>query len=265
MENPNKESLKKLINLIENLSSIEDNLWFKNELLLKLGGDPKIESFPEYFKSQKLQFKIKARNFYSEINDTKLKNELVNDFIEMSCYQSVNNVNRFVLFTFYQMENLINYYCRVSNSFEKIKKNKDYYTHSYSKGFNITPVDSFFFNNEPKAIEKINIWSKLTFWMKDSNSVDWERENHTNFFNLITIRNANSHRNSELNNDGLLIKIEKLKKSDLTALSFYISILKHITSTLRNVNTEVKRLEVKRESNKLKGTTVMGKIDLGNK
>lgn len=262
MDNPTKENLIKLLDLIEKLSQKEENKWFKDELSNRFIKKPNIESFPEYFKAQKLQYRLKGRNFYSKINDKKLSTELINDFIEMSWYQSVNNIDRFLLFVFYQMENLINYYCKVSNVFEKLKLNKDCYTHSYNERFTIIPYDSFYFKGVQKPLEKINIWAKLTYWMCDSKSIDWELKNHFNISNLINIRNKNSHRSSELINEDLLSLINSIKKSDITAFSFYVNILKHILKTFEKVNPEVRKLEIMTDIKKLKGPNIIGKIDL---
>lgn len=264
MEKPSKESLLKLLDLISKISELEGNQWFRKELSNRFYEKSFSDSFPEYFKKQKQQYKIKGRNFYSDIKDKNLRNELVIDFVEMSWYQSINNINRFMLFAFYQMENLINYYCLISNSFEKIIVNKDFYSHSYNEKFTVIPYDSFYFKETKKPLEKINIWAKLTYWAIDSNSIDWESNNHYNISNLIKFRNENSHRNSELVNEELVQLINTIKKADITVLSFYINILKYISKSLDKVNPEVKKLEIKVERKKIEGPKVIGKIDLPN-
>jgi hypothetical protein len=262
MDNPTKENLIKLLDLIEKLSQKEEHKWFKDELSNKFSEKSNIDSFPEYFKAQRLQYKIKAKNFYSTINDKKLKLELINDYVEMSWHQSVNNIDRFLLFVFYQMENLINYYCKISNAFEKLELNKDYYTYSFNEKFNIITYDSFYFRGNQKPLAKINIWAKLTYWMHDSDSIEWESKNHFNLSNLINIRNKNSHRNSEIKNEDMLSLIESIKKSDITAFSFYVNILKQILKSFEKVNPKLRKLEIKPTKQKLKGLSVKGKIDL---
>lgn len=260
MDNPTKENLTKLLSLIERISQIEENKWFKDELHRKLSIN---FSFPEYFKAQKLQYKVKAKNFYKSIDNLKLKNELVDDYIEMSWYQSVNNIDRFLLFAYYQMENLINYYCKISNVYEKLKLNKDYYTHSYSEKFQIVTYNSFYYKERQSPLSKVSIWAKLTYWMYDSKSFDWERKNHLNISNLINIRNKNSHRNSDKVNKDIETLIEILKKSDISILSFYIGILKFILKSYDRIDPEPKKINYNlNRKKKLKGLTIKGKIEV---
>lgn len=260
MDKPTKENLTKLLKLIEIISKNEENKWFLNELSNRLNTNL---SFPEYFKLQKSQYRVKGKNFYKSIKNKKLKIELVNDYIEMSWYQSVNNIDRFLLFAYYQMENLINYYCKISNVYEKLKLNKDYYTHSYSDNFQIVTYDSFYYNDKQKPLSKVSIWAKLTYWMYDSESIDWEKKNHINFSNLINIRNKNSHRSSEILNKDLESLIKILKKSDISILSFYTSILKFILKSYDRINPEPQKINYNLNRNKkLKGLTIKGKIDL---
>lgn len=261
MKNPSKESLEKLLRLIDELCACEENQWFKEALSSKFGGKNGFENFPAFLKHQKNQFKIKGRSFYAAIADEKLKKELVDDYIEMSWYQSVNNLNRFMLYVFYQMENLLNYYISISNAFEKIDTNKNYYIHKYPPKFTVIVYDSFFYKNEEKSIKDISIWSKLTFWMIDSNNKDWEKMNHRNINNLISTRNAISHRNSNSNNKYVDDTIDALKKSDFSSLSFYFNVLKKILETYNYVNPEVVKYDVKMERQKVTGPKQVGFIE----
>ena len=268
MSNPKLESLDKLLDFIDDLCKKEENKWFKEKLIEKFSTSTGFENFPSFLKYQKKQFRIKGRHFYANVKDEKLKQELINDYVEMAWYQSINNMNRFVLFAFYQMENLLNYYVILSNGLEKINANKDYFTISYDDKFNIDCLNGFFsydrYKNEytPKPIEKINIWSKLTFWVLDSDSKEWEKFNHSNISNMINIRNANSHRSSNTNNDSTNKTIEYLNKSDFSSLGFYINILKRIVDSFEKVDPKVKIYEIKIERKKLAGLTVKGNIDL---
>lgn len=262
MENPSKASLEKLLHLIYELCTLEENKWFKDTLSSKFSSNTGFENFPSFIKHQKNQFRLKGKSFYLIISDPKLKKELIEDYMEMSWYQSINNLNRFMLFAFYQMENLLNYYISISNAFEKINANKNYYTHQYASNFTVLVYDGFFYKEEMKSIESINIWSKLTFWMIDSNNKEWEKLNHRNIGNLISIRNANSHRSSNSNNEYVENTIEILRKSDFSSLSFYINVLKGILESYKTVDPTVKIFENKMERQKLPGLKIVGKIDL---
>ncbi|WP_418637583.1 hypothetical protein [Winogradskyella sp.] len=262
MENPSKESLQKLLRLIGELCEIEENHWFKESLASMLSVNYEFENFPEFLKHQKNQFRLKGKSFYESIGDVKLKKELVGDYIEMSWYQSINNLDRFMLFAFYQMENLLNHYITISNAYEKIDKNKDYYTHQYKSNFIVLVYDSFFYNNKKKSIDKINIWAKLTFWMKDSDNVKWEQLNHRNISNLISVRNANSHRNSNSKNEYVVNTIETLKKLDISSLGFYYNVLRKVLESYKDVNPNVKVYEVSTSKTKLQGPKQVGYVDL---
>ncbi len=262
MNNTSEQNLKKLLNLIDELCSIDENQWFKEALIKKYSKKSDFQDFPEFLKHQKKQFRLKARTFYSSINDKKLKKQLVDDYVEMMWNQSVNNVDRFMLFSFYQLENLLNYYLNISNAHNKIYSNKNYYTHSYNRSFTVVAYDGFFYKAQAKAFEKVNIWSKLTFWMIDSNSVEWESKNHFNISNLINIRNSNSHRNSKQINKDIRNTVQLLKVADFSYLGFYLNVLKYVLKSLDKVSPEVKKIEIKKDIPKLKGLTIQGKIDL---
>lgn len=241
MNNPSKANLEKLLNLIDEICAIEENRWFKESLSSKFSSENGFENFPAFLRYQKSQFRIKGRLFYKDIPDIKLKNELINDYIEMSWYQSINNLDRFMLFVFYQMENLINYYILISNAFEKIRVNKEYSTYEYSPKFIVNIKKDFYnHNNDEKSIEKIRVWSKLTFWMIDSKNYDWEEKNHRNLSNLITIRNSISHRSSNIKNEYIDRFIKNLKESSFSDLGYYINVLKKILESCKSVDSNVK-------------------------
>lgn len=229
-----KESLEKLLVLIDDICSKDENFWFKKKLLLTISNNNGFENFPEFVKYQKRQFRIKGNVFYKDIKDIKIKNELILDYMEMCWYQSINRVDRFVLFAFYQMENLLNYYSEKSGAFNKIKNNQNYYKHSYAPKFNIDAFKSYFHNNQAQSIEKINIWAKITYWMIETNSINWEKLNHTTLSNLVNIRNNESHRYSLIENENVNTTIDILKKSDFSVLGFYIKVLRKILDTINS-------------------------------
>ncbi len=268
MNNPKVESLEKLLDLIDKLCIQEENQWFKEKLVEKFSKSPGFENFPEFLKYQKKQFKIKGRYFYEKIKDEKLKLELINDFIEMSWYQSINNVNRFALSTYCQMENLLNFYSIKSNAFEKIFANKNYYTIKYTDKFTVESLKSYFYypydKNTFKSIEKVNIWAKITYWVLDSKikMTDWEKDYHSSTSNLINIRNITTHRSSISKNDSTKNTIAYLKKADLSSLGFYINILKEIVGTLKDIDPTVKIHDINLEKPKIKAPKIVGKIDL---
>lgn len=256
-----KESLEKLLDLIDEICKDEENLWFKEKL-----GKNNISDFPSYFKLLKKQYKIKGENFYKKIEKGKLRNQLISDFSEMMWFQNINNINRFLLFLFYQYENMINFYCIKSNAYDKIESNKNYFIHQFNPTFTVICVDSFFKNEIRNPIEKVNIWAKTIFWILDSKNIDWEKNNHNNISNLIQTRNQNSHRNTFSNGMENLTAIEMLVKSDFSSLSFYINILKKLIETINTINPNEKINDNKTLSElpKLKGLKILGTIDTFN-
>ena len=230
----NKENLEKLLKLIKEISSDPDNLWFKKKLSKDLNKDFGFENFPEFVKFQKKTFRIKGNNFYSQIKNNQIKNDLLKDYIEMCWYQSMNNMNRFMLFTFYQMENLLNFYCTNENCYEKLEKSPKEYIIDYGNNFIINCHKSFIkYDSKRIDIEKVTIWAKIVFWAIDSKLIHWEKQNHTSFSNLINIRNIESHRNSLNQNLRAEKTIQLLKTSDFSSLGFYIGILKKIKTTIK--------------------------------
>lgn len=237
-----KESLEKLLVLIDDICKDEENLWFKERL-----GISGFNNFPSYLKLLKKQHKTKGETFYKDIEKGKLRNQLILDFSEMLWYQNINNINRFLLFVFYQFENMLNFYCTKSNAYDKINKNKNYFTIQYGAKFTVICIDSFFLKSGNRnPIEKVNIWAKTTFWILDSNNVDWEKNNHNNISKLIQIRNQNSHRNSALENQENTTTIDNLSKSDFSNLSFYISIIKKVLGSIDKINPDIKTYFVRK-------------------
>lgn len=256
-----RESLEKLLLLLEEICNDEENLWFKNRLHEQFSeiGD----NFPSYFRHLKKQYKIKANTFYKDIPDNNLKVKLTQDYVEMSWYLGINDVNRFCLFTYYQIENLLNYYITESNAFEKIKTNKNYFIKQFNEKFTVVCFDKFFQNETNQSLDKINIWAKIVYWALDSNSEDWENQNHSNISNLVNIRNTNSHRNSTQGpNEKNEETLKYLARSDYSNFGFYANILKKIRDSLNKISTKV---ELKRSGTvveKPKGPTIVGNIDL---
>lgn len=275
MDEKNK-NLQNLLKLVKELSSKDDLEWFKNDLILhfssstkptdstdnkSLKNNFKFNDFPSFLRFQKKNFRLKGKTFYVNIKEIELKNQLINDFVEMNWFLNMNDIDRFMLFTFYQFENLLNYYCTKSNCFEKIEKNKNFFIESFAENFVVICSDNFFYKTECKSIEKVSIWAKLVFWFKDSNNDEWEEGNHTNISNLIFIRNKNAHRQPKYSNEKVINTISRLEKQDISKFSFYINILSHILKSFEFIDTRVVELNIKNKKNKRIGTKQVGFID----
>jgi ASC-1-like (ASCH) protein len=232
-----KESLEKLLLLIDEISNQEENLWFRNELIMRFNNNSTgFENFPSFLIHQKKQYKIKGKKFYNSINNTKLKLQLQNDYSEMLWNQGINNINKFLLFAFYQLENMLNYYCSELKAHDKINFNKEKYKVDITEKFKVSCYNSFFKFESKTEIEKVDIWAKIIFWTVQTNNLDWEKANHSNFTNLVQIRNENSHRHSLLVNNRNEKTINNLSVSDFSSLGYYISLLKKIKDSIENEN-----------------------------
>lgn len=262
-----EESLQKLVELIIEISSKPENLWFKDALLEKLVNldtGPTISEnsgFDSYFKLLKKQFKIKANNLYKDIPDKTLKSDLINDCVKMYWFQINNEVQSMFIQAFSQMENMLNFYVAKSNAFEKIEKNRNHYQHYFNEKFNVVCYNGFYSNSLPKQIVAVNIWSKLVFWAYDTKHSEFLISNSFNFSNLINIRNDNIHKDSisEKKSFGF---VTTFKKEDYSAFSFYINILKEISKTLQNIESAVHVFPFEHTKITLAGPKIIGKIDL---
>lgn len=263
----NKDTLQKLLLLISDISNDPKNLWFKDELHTIYGTPqpPAFNDFPTFLKHLKRNYRIKAKEFYKNIKDPKLKNELVKDNVEMQWYQTSQDVERFLLSTFHQVENLLNYYCIKTDSYSKIEKDKNKYRHSFGP-IHIICFDNFYDNRtgEKREIAKVTpIYAKIAYWLLHSNRVNWYSSSSYNMSNLIKIRNKTSHRSSTSPSDkNVLQTLKLLKKQDFSSLSFYINILKEIVKSideLDNKSIAIQPVEINPSS---KGPKILGKIDL---
>jgi hypothetical protein len=263
-----KESLEKLILLIEEICHDDQNKWFKELLLNKIlfDGDFLEENsspqFGAYFRLLKKQFRLKANKLYSDIKDKKLKCELVEDCIKMYWYQINNDVDQLFLHAFYQMENLLNFYAYKSNAHTKIETNKDFYTHYFNENFIVSAYSSFFNKDETiKPIDKVTIWPKIVYWAYDSERVEYLKKNNSHFYNLINVRNETSHRNS-VNIKSEQNSVEFIRLNDFSAFGYYMNILKEIIESLHKINIRVEKKSFSPTKVTLTGPKIIGKIDL---
>jgi hypothetical protein len=185
-----KESLEKLLLLIDKICSEEENLWFKQlledrflnsiktidpEILIKLG------SIEKYLNIDGLEIID-----YSEIENVAVKNQLTRDCIEMSKYRlgKINNIINFEEYCRYahmQAEELLNYYYQ--SNFKDTKAIVEF----IRLNTNYDP------SSDPKNIHTIGHTYKLNAFVK-STRLDYKLKYYIDF--VSKIRNEISHRNS---------------------------------------------------------------------
>lgn len=213
-----RESLEKLLVVIDEICKEEENLWFKESLENK------------FYKSDDLnnsEVKLKLRNIekylkidgveiidYSEIENTTVKNQLFRDCLEMSKYRlgKINNTINFDEYCRYahmQAEELINYYYN-----QKFNGNLISIQEFILKYFTIYKI-----NNNLNSLNQISYYSKLSAFTKAYELEKGPLKATIEF--LSNLRNELSHRNSSdiINEDSIL---RSLKNKNIDISSSYI-------------------------------------------
>lgn len=125
-----KENLKKLLDFVSNIALEEENKWFREKLLSKIRIE---DSHPEITKTlskieKYLDLEAVEIIDYSDISDSKVRNQLVADNIQMQKYRLGkigNEINfaEYCRYAHYQAEELVNYfYNKKFQNFEEVKK-----------------------------------------------------------------------------------------------------------------------------------------------
>jgi hypothetical protein len=129
-----KESLVKLLVLIDEISKEEENLWFKDEIqkkyaivsLNKNNDDESINKIYEYCIKDIIS--KQANKFYEDFKLDEIKPKLVEDFIRMEHFRREDNFEDFCLAMFQQLEGTIN--SLINNEMQNyIIENKELPTH----------------------------------------------------------------------------------------------------------------------------------------
>ena len=209
-----KESLEKLLVLIDEIFKEEENLWFKESL----------ENI--FFKKDDLhnsEIKLKLRSIekylkidgveiidYSEIENKSVKTQLFRDSVEMSKYRlgKINdtiNFDEYCRYAHMQAEELINYYY-----IEKFYGNLVYVQEFILKNFPIYKI-----NNNLKSLNQISYFSKLSAFIKAYELEKGPLKATIEF--LSNLRNELSHRNSsDINNEDLILSSLKNLNIDIS-------------------------------------------------
>lgn len=109
-----KNNLKKLIEFINELSSLKGNEWFKEELYHKLNDNtnlpifnPQLEEIYELCIRKILQ--EHATNFYADFKLLEIKGKLIEDYVRMEKFRREDNFQDFSLALFQQIEGIVNF------------------------------------------------------------------------------------------------------------------------------------------------------------
>jgi hypothetical protein len=107
----NKESLKKLLDLIEKIIDDKENAWFRNDLgervfpEINFSGDH-LEEIYEHCLRKILE--DHGKNFYADFRLEDIKKGLTDDFIRMEKFRREDNFEEFCLAVFQQIERVVN-------------------------------------------------------------------------------------------------------------------------------------------------------------
>lgn len=113
MSKYSKESLEKLLLLIDEICNEEENLWFKNKIKDKysisndINQSDSIEKIYEYCIKEIVS--RQANKFYDDFKLIEIKEKLIEDFIRMEHFRRIDNFEDFCLAMFQQLEAIINY------------------------------------------------------------------------------------------------------------------------------------------------------------
>ena len=195
-----KESLEKLLNLIDEICKDEKNLWFKNDLYSKITISKQVSNSTDKFIQIKKDTSkiINLLNInpaisvdYSFIKHKLLRTRLELDNLRMENIRydlketdEMKRLYDFCINAFYQIENLINFYY-----FEKFPKIDALLTHLE----NIQ--DSKFKRKDEKNIGDIPIYAKIYAFNKTYYTEDYTGYN---IDSLRLIRNEGLHRCSRI-------------------------------------------------------------------
>ena len=241
----NREQLEKLLLFLDSLMKEPGNEWFVDELSKKIiKQHPIFESnidkdpFNTLLSLQHSKIRRKARAYYKEIKDVKLREQLVNDHAMMIWYKSIYEVEKYFVHVNYQIENMLNYYLAHTDFHSKVQASPTSYNKviSISTNYKIEiDVYSYAFkNNEtPISIEKISsLWAKLLSWAVKSKNFDFLTNQAGNLNAIISIRNQTNHSyyGRQINS----AKYWKEQEDDMN-YAFIGGIVKHIRNTIKKL------------------------------
>ena len=241
----NKEHLEKLLQFLDSLMKEPGNEWFVEELSKKIIKQHPIvesnidnDSFNTLLSLQHSKIRRKARAYYKEIKDAKLRNQLVNDHAMMIWYKSIYEVEKYFVHVNYQIENMLNYYLAHTDFYSKVQASPTSYNKviSISTNYKIEiDVYSYAFKNNgtPISIEKISsLWAKLLYWAVNSENFDFLTNQAGNLNAIISIRNQTNH--SYYGRQNNAATYWKDQEDDMN-YAFIGGIVKHVRNTIKKL------------------------------
>ena len=199
----NKEQLKKLLDFLDELTKDKDNAWFVEELGRRFGTCyfSNVADFDAFVRLQHQKCRKKARQYYSKITNSTLRNQLIDGHAMMLWYKSIGELELFFVHVNYQIENMMNFYLDNTDCYNLINANPSMYCQTFSnRGYNLTiDCQTYFFDKHSGGnvpISKIkSLWAKILFWAVHDNQLPFVQQQFSNFSAIINIRNETNHTN----------------------------------------------------------------------
>src|SRR5574344_965202 len=135
-----RKQLEALLLFIEKLSKEPGNEWFVEKLKGMVETSPSTKNVAQnvisagdnldsLLRVYHDKIRKKARKYYCDISDSKLRSQLINDHALMLWYKAIDDVELFFVHVNYQLENMLNYYLSKTN-FSKVLDSASQYTYN---------------------------------------------------------------------------------------------------------------------------------------
>ena len=202
-----KEDIKRVLKLLSEKLKLPENKELLEQFILDCGVF-ETEGFNDsaFVRLQRKVLRQKSRNYYKNINNVKLKKELIEAHSNMLWFRAINELEKFFLYVNHQIENMLNYYIRENDAFTKIEQNPNLYktiikipNSTFERNIDCHKYFFYYDKNEkkmkPNDVPKIvSLWAKLLFWSIDFNGdSSFLHNQHNNLSSIIDIRNEESH------------------------------------------------------------------------
>lgn len=209
----NKEELRQLLAFIDTLVKQPGNEEFVAGLraLVGIGYQHHIgkdEQLSSFLRLQREKFRAKARNYYKNIDNDILRNQLIDDHAWMLWYKAVDDVVSYFNHVNLQIENIVNYYISGIDVHSKILEDPI----AFSTTLVVNPKGTYsididcnkdFFKSTSKGLSHVpyskvkSLWSKIWAWGVCTGNTAFIQSQASNISSIINIRNDNNHRDSK--------------------------------------------------------------------
>lgn len=238
-----KEKLKKLLDLIEELLNEDGNEWLIDGLLERIEKVSSIDKVASYSTIKRIhEYCIKevinnqAEEFYNDFNIREIKPQLVKDFKEMEFKRREDKFENFTFALYQQIEGIVNYL--FENNVKNFWDNRKEEIGTQFRKNNKT-VKQIVFENADKWYESVKFKSIIYFYYFDGNlkAMTPFKELENTFNEIYQTRNCN-HRGS-VPSDFQRKILEKIHGNES---KFYLKFYGFLDDFIRNVNQNLDKL-----------------------